>query len=289
MKATAEELPQGLSLDSATGIITGTTPAAGTYGVKLTATNARGSATRELKIVAGETLALTPPMGWNSWNFYNRRVTQAIMSAQTQAMAASGLRDHGYTYVNIDDFWEVQNKAEWDPLLQGVERDPATGRINSNQRFPDMQGFADECHRLGLKAGLYSSPGPTTCGGCVGSWQHEKDDAERFAEWGFDYLKYDWCSYNHVVKGDGRDKEYAKKPYAVMDAHLRAQKRDIVFSMCQYGMANVWEWASEVHGNTTLGAPPATLGAPGAAWQGSVSNRADTSPLSNRAAGTIRT
>ncbi|MCY2996333.1 MAG: NPCBM/NEW2 domain-containing protein [Planctomycetota bacterium] len=250
LKVTAEELPQGLSLDSATGIITGTAPAEGTYGVKLTATNARSSATRELKIVAGETLALTPPMGWNSWNFYNRRVTQAIMSTQTQAMAASGLRDHGYMYVNIDDFWEVQNKAEWDPLLHGVERDPATGRINSNQRFPDMQGFADECHRLGLKAGLYSSPGPTTCGGCVGSWQHEKEDAERFAEWGFDYLKYDWCSYNHVVKGDGRGKEYAKQPYAVMDKYLRVQKRDIVFSMCQYGMANVWEWASEVHGNT---------------------------------------
>ncbi len=98
LKVTAEELPPGLSLDSATGIITGTTPAAGTYEVKLTATNARGSATRELKIVAGETLALTPPMGWNSWNFYNRRVTQAIMSAQAQAMAASGLRDHGYVY-----------------------------------------------------------------------------------------------------------------------------------------------------------------------------------------------
>jgi alpha-galactosidase len=105
MKVTAEELHEGLSLKSATGIITGTTPAAETYVVKLTATNARGSATHELKIVAGETLALTQPMGWNSWNFYNRRVTQAIMSAQTQAMAASGLRDHGYMYVNIDDFW----------------------------------------------------------------------------------------------------------------------------------------------------------------------------------------
>ena len=250
MKVIAQGLPNGLNLDPATGIITGTTPAAGTYVVKLAATNAKGTATRELKIVAGETLALTPPMGFNSWNGYNRSITQAIMSTQAQAMASSGLRDHGYTYVNIDEFWEVQNKADWDPKLHGVERDPVTGRINSNQRFPDMKGFADECHKLGLKAGLSSSPGPTACGGCVGSWQHEKEDAERFAEWGFDYLKYDWCSYNTVVTGKYEDKEYAMKPYAVMDEHLRAQKRDIVFSMCQYGMANVWEWAHEVHGNT---------------------------------------
>jgi len=204
-----------------------------------------------LRIVAGDTLALTPPMGFNSWNGYNRTVTQAIMSTQAQAMASSGLRDHGYMYVNMDEFWEVQNKADWDPRLHGVERDPLTGRINSNQRFPDMKGFADECHKLGLKAGLYSSPGPTACGGCVGSWQHEKEDAERLAEWGFDYLKYDWCSYGNVSPDNEKNKKaWAKKPYAVMDEHLRAQKRDIVFSMCQYGMANVWEWASEVHGNT---------------------------------------
>ena len=252
MKFTAEDLPKILSLDQETGIITGTTPAEGTYVVKLTATNAKGSATRGLRIVAGDTLALTPPMGFNSWNGYNRSITQKIMSTQAQAMASSGLRDHGYTYVNIDEFWEVQNKADWDPKLHGVERDPVTGRINSNQRFPDMKGFADECHKLGLKAGLYSSPGPTACGGCVGSWQHEKEDAERLAEWGFDYLKYDWCSYNTVVplKKGGDKKEWAKKPYAVMDEQLRAQNRDIVFSMCQYGMANVWEWASEVHGNS---------------------------------------
>lgn len=251
MRVTAQDLPKGLNLDPDTGIITGATPVAGTYVVTLTAANAKGSASRDFKIVAGNTLALTPPMGFNSWNGYNRSITQKIMSTQAQAMASSGLRDHGYTYVNIDEFWEVQNKADWDPRLHGVERDPTTGRINSNQRFPDMKRFADECHKLGLKAGLYSSPGPTACGGCVGSWHHEKEDADRFAEWGFDYLKYDWCSYGSVVKYDPKHKkEYAMKPYALMDKYLRAQNRDIVFSMCQYGMANVWEWASEVHGNT---------------------------------------
>src|SRR5208283_2691936 len=112
MKVTAEGLPQGVNLDPDTGIITGTTPAGGTYVVKLTATNAKGSASREFKIVAGETLALTPPMGFNSWNGYNRSITQKIMSTQAQAMATSGLRDHGFTYVNVDEFWEIQNKAD---------------------------------------------------------------------------------------------------------------------------------------------------------------------------------
>jgi len=248
MKVSASGLPKGLRLDSATGIITGTTPAAGTYAVKVTAANALGSASRELRIVAGDTLALTPPMGWNSWNCFARSVTTVDILMQAEAMASSGLRDHGYAYINIDDFWMPKND-DTDATLHGVERD-ANGRINSNARFPDMPGLTAAIHGLGLKAGIYSSPGPKTCGGCVASWQHEKQDAERFAEWGFDYLKYDWCSYDNVVKGDHKEKEYAKKPYAVMDEHLRAQKRDIVYSLCQYGMANVWEWAAEVHGNT---------------------------------------
>lgn len=249
MKVTAKDLPKGLSLDESRGIITGTTPAAGTYKVKLTATNAKGSATRELSIVAGDTLALTPPMGFNSWNQFSRRVTQAIMSQQAQAMASTGLRDHGYMYVNIDDFWEVQNSHK-DETLHGVERDPVTGRINSNPRFPDMKGFTDECHELGLKAGLYSSPGPKTCGGCVGSYQYEKQDAERFAEWGFDYLKYDLCSYGQVVRreqGESND-SYLSKPFAVMSKMLRQQKRDFVYSLSA-GMDNVWVWGSSVGAN----------------------------------------
>lgn len=254
MKIMAKGLPTGLRLDSDTGIITGTTPAAGIYQVKLTATNAKGSATRELSIVAGDTLALTPPMGYNSWNCFAGSVTQEKILKQAEGMVSSGLRDHGYAYINIDDFWMPKNTEHdgtptKDETLHGAERD-ANGRINCNPRFPDMPGLVSQIHRLGLKAGIYSSPGPKTCGGCVSSWQHEKEDAQRFAEWGFDYLKYDWCSYNQVVKGDRNDKEYAKKPYAVMDELLRAQKRDIVYSLCQYGMANVWEWAEEVHGNT---------------------------------------
>ena len=248
MEVTATGLPTGLSLDPATGIIAGQTPAAGTYVVELAATNALGRTTRELRIIAGDTLALTPPMGWNSWNCFASKVTQRDILTQANALASTGLRDHGYAYVNIDDFWMPKN-ADGDPSLHGAERDP-DGRINSNQRFPDMPGLTASVHRLGLKAGIYSSPGPETCGGCVASWQHEAQDAKRFAEWGFDYLKYDWCSYNRVTPGNYQDKAYAMKPYSVMGEHLRKQQRDIVFSLCQYGMANVWEWAGEVGGNT---------------------------------------
>jgi len=244
----ADGLPDGLRLDPVTRIISGTTPIVGTYEIRVTATNARGSTTRELRIVAGDTLALTPPMGWNSWNCFASKVTRDDILRQANAMATSGLRDHGYAYINLDDFWMPKNEDK-DSTLHGPERD-AEGRINSNARFPDMPGLTASIHKLGLKAGIYSSPGPKTCGGCISSWQHEKQDAERFAEWGFDYLKYDWCSYNQVVSGNYEDQAYAKKPYMVMGEHLRQQKRDIVYSLCQYGMAKVWEWGDGVGGNT---------------------------------------
>ncbi|WP_165225612.1 NPCBM/NEW2 domain-containing protein [Aquisphaera insulae] len=241
----AEGLPEGLSLDPATGIITGCTAAKGEHKVKVTATNALGSATRELRIVVGDRLALTPPLGWNSWNCFAGAVNEKNVRDATDAFVNAGLRDHGWTYINIDDFWMTKS-GDSDPTLHGPERD-AAGKINSNPRFPDMKGLADYIHSKGLKAGLYSSPGPTTCGGCLASYKHEKEDAERFAEWGFDYLKYDWCSYGNVEHGSGRD--YYKKPYDLMGRMLRAQPRDILFSLCQYGMDNVWEWGGEVDGN----------------------------------------
>jgi hypothetical protein len=111
-----------------------------------------------------------------------------------------------------------------------------------------MKGLADYVHALGLKIGLYSSPGPWTCGGCVGSYQHEEQDAQKYGEWGFDYLKYDWCSYGEIA----RNPNHADliKPYQVMRAALDKAPRDILFSLCQYGMGNVWEWGSEVGGNS---------------------------------------
>ena len=146
--------------------------------------------------------------------------------------------------------------------MTGPFRD-AQGNIVPNSRFPDMKGMADYIHSLGLKAGLYSSPGPWTCGGCAGSWQHEQQDAQTYAKWGFDYLKYDWCSYGTIAAGGdpnardiplwGRNATNdagAINPYKVMGNYLREQNRDIVFSLCQYGDAAVWKWGGSVHGNS---------------------------------------
>ncbi len=245
MTFAAEGLPAGIDLDTQTGILTGTTPAAGEYRVNLTARNARGSATRGLRIVAGERLALTPPMGWNSWNCFAGAVTQERIASAAEAMVRSGLTRHGWTYVNIDDFWQVK-PGDKDPTLQGPERHP-DGRIATNPRFPDMKGLIDRIHAMGLKAGIYSSPGPLTCGGCVGSHGHEAADAAQYAAWGFDYLKYDWCTYTKVAKGSTLYEQM--KPYFVMGRALRAQRRDIVYSLCQYGMGNVSAWGDKVGGH----------------------------------------
>ena len=152
-------------------------------------------------------------MGWNSWNCFGCAVTAEKVKAAADAMVASGLIDHGWTYINIDDYWEVKSAAaSTTPRSHGPERD-AQGSIVPNPRFPDMKGLVDYIHAKGLKAGIYSSPGPLTCGGCVASWQHEEQDAQPYAEWGFDYLKYDWCSYGDVAPPDtNTDDRHQQQP-----------------------------------------------------------------------------
>jgi alpha-galactosidase len=256
MTFSAEGLPAGLKADPATGQITGAIEKEGTYLVKLGARNALGSANRDFKIVCGPQIGLTPALGWNSWNCFAGAVTQERVKAAADAMVSSGLINHGWTYINIDDYWEKKPGASNDPTLQGIGRD-AAGKIVPNPRFPDMKGLCDYIHGLGLKVGIYSSPGPTTCGGCLASWQHEEQDAQTYADWGFDYLKYDWCSYTTVLpstNADGtararnayqRDLPILKKPYQVMRTALDKVPRDIMFSLCQYGMGNVWEWGAD--------------------------------------------
>jgi alpha-galactosidase len=242
----ASGLPKGLQLDDA-GHITGKLDQKGEYVVTLKAKNQLGTARSKLKIVCGPQIGLTPAMGWNSWNCFASAVTAEKVKAAADAMVASGLVNHGWTYVNIDDYWEVHRNSK-DPTLQGPQRD-ASGRIVPNPRFPDMKGLADYVHSKGLRIGLYSSPGPWTCGGCVASWQHEDKDAQSYGEWGFDYLKYDWCSYGGIApKNPGHDD--LVKPYAVMRAALDKVPRDIIFSFCQYGMGNVWEWGAQTGGNS---------------------------------------
>ena len=246
MTFAVEGLPDGLAVDATTGQITGALAARGEYAVTFKATNRLGTAERKFKIVCGDTLALTPHMGWNSWYVWENHVTDAIMRAAADAMVSSGMIDHGYQYVNIDDCWSVRPDAK-DPSLLGEPRD-AKGMINSNGRFPDMKGLTDYIHAKGLKAGIYTSPGPTTCAGHVSAWQHEEQDVRRFVEWGYDFLKYDWCSYNGVAKDQSI--EELQKPYRLASAILAKQPRDIVLNLCQYGMGNVWEWGAEVGGNS---------------------------------------
>lgn len=242
----ADGLPAGLVIDPATGMITGAVSGPGTFKVTFRVSNRLGSASRPFRIVCGDTLALTPHMGWNSWYVWENHVTEAIVRAAADAMASSGMIDHGYMYVNIDDCWAVKPGTD-DPSLRGEPRD-ASGMVNSSRRFPDMKGLTDYIHSKGLKAGIYTSPGPTTCAGHVGAYQHEEADVRRFVEWGYDFLKYDWCSYGDIAKGNTL--EEFQKPYRLVSGILKAQKRDIVLNLCQYGMGKVWEWGKEVGGNS---------------------------------------
>jgi alpha-galactosidase len=248
----ASGLPAGLQLDPQTGRITGMLNQPGEFNVAITVRNGKGKAERSLKIVCGPQIGLAPAMGWNSWNCFAGAVTADKVKAAADAMVKSGLIDHGWTYINIDDYWEVNRRLTNDPTLQGPHRD-AEGRIVPNPRFPDMKGLVDYVHGLGLKAGLYSSPGPWTCGNCVGSWEHEDQDAQQYGDWGFDYLKYDWCSYGQLV-GTNHQRvfplETLQKPYLVMRAALDKVHRDIIYSLCQYGWGKVWEWGAQVGGNS---------------------------------------
>ena len=175
-------------------------------------------------------LAKAPPMGWNSWNLFAGKVDDKTVRTMADAMVSSGMRDAGYIYVNIDDTWQGDRDAK--------------GIIHANNKFPDMKALADYVHSRGLKVGIYSSPGPYTCAGYTGSYGHEEQDAKTYAEWGFDYLKYDWCSASNVYQ----DKDM-RAVYQKMAEALRATKRPIVYSLCQYGREEVWTWGAAAGGN----------------------------------------
>ena len=246
IRFTAKGLPSGLALDAGTGIISGRTPEKrGDYKVTLRAAGPAGSAERVFTIVVGDQLALTPPMGWNHWYTHYHSITDKLMRQAADVMISSGMADVGYQYVSIDDCWMIKPGSD-DPNLQGPERD-ASGAILANKYFPDMKGLTDYIHSKGLKAGTYTSPGPLTCAKYVGTYQHEEADARRFAEWGFDFLKYDLCSYRTIVPNPSL--EDSKKPYAQMGTILKGLDRDVVFNLCQYGRADVWKWGGEVGGH----------------------------------------
>ena len=181
----AAGLPDGLSLDSATGNITGALTSAGSFAVTFTATNSKGTDSIPFTILIGPTICLTPPLGWNSWNYFAGRVKDADIRGAADQFVSTGLINHGWTYINIDDTWEGQRDAD--------------GKILTNQKFPDMKALSDYIHAKGLKFGIYSSPGPQTCARFTATYQHEDQDAQTYADWGVDYVKYDWCSYGTIA------------------------------------------------------------------------------------------
>lgn len=247
MTFAAAALPKGLRIDSATGRISGRVAKAGTYDVTVTAKNALGEASRNLRIVIGDRIALTPPMGWNSWNCWARDVTQEQVLSSARAMVESGLADHGWTYINIDDGWQGRRGGKYNA-------------IQPNDKFPDMKALTEEVHDLGLKLGIYSTPWVGTYAAHIGSysdnpdgenqwikdglcnenfryekkggnyWKDRKEmyhhgaysfveaDAKQWAEWKVDYLKYDW---------NPNDLYHVKE----MHDALRATDRDIVYSL----------------------------------------------------------
>ena len=236
LKYKVENLPKGLTVDTENGVITGELPDTGTYHLLLKVKNKSGSAVRKFILHSGNTIALTPAMGWNSWNCWGLSVSDEKVRSSAQAMIDKGLINHGWTYINIDDGWEAPQRA-------------VDGTIVANEKFPDMKSLGNFLHTKGLKFGIYSSPGPKTCGGFLGSYQHELQDAKSYANWGIDYLKYDWCSYSDVVANE-HDLSILKKPYIEMRAALDSVNRDIYYSLCQYGWGDVWKWGREAGGNS---------------------------------------
>lgn len=273
----AKGLPKGVKLDPKTGIITGKISARGTYKVSIGVKNAKGQATRELKIVAGDTICLTPPMAWNSWYSYSEAVSQEFILKTARLIKETGLINHGWTYVNIDDCWQGTRGGKF-------------SAIQPNVRFPDMKAMCDEIHSLGLKAGIYSTPWMGTYAGFIGGsamneqgdvsefavaedhpdrrqetqffggypglhrqkvdrvgqfWLFDKD-AKQWAEWGFDYVKVDWLP---------NDVPNTKR----ILSDLKASGRDIILSLSNAApfenveqlsqLANAWRTTGDIHDN----------------------------------------
>jgi len=185
-------------------------------------------------------LAATPPMGWNSWNWFADKVTDKDIRQAADLIVSSGMRDAGYTYVNIDDTWEGERDSE--------------GMLHSNAKFPDMAALARYVHGKGLKLGIYSSPGPKTCARFEGSYGHEQQDADLYASWGIDFLKYDLCSFHSLMGQDApndkpKQDEMMRAAYEKMHTAILHTGRPMIYSLCQYGHDSGWQWAAQVGGN----------------------------------------
>jgi alpha-galactosidase len=245
IKFSAKGLPSELKLDPSTGIISGTVPEKGEFEVIIRARNSRGKDKRSFKIIVGDKIALTPPMGWNSWYAHYDRITDEMIREAADLLISSGMADVGYNYVNIDDCWSNAITYKKDPKRKGPSRDDQ-GNILPNIYFPDMNRLTDYIHSKGLKAGIYTSPSNITCTGFTGAYGHEEQDARQFAAWGFDFLKYDWCSYSEMP-GVDESLESLQKPFRQIGSVLKSLDRDIVLNICQsWDAGEAPKWGAEV-------------------------------------------
>ena len=260
MSVEVRGLPEGVVYDPTTCSLAGATAARGDHDFLVTAKNAKGVATRKLTLRVGDTLCLTPPMGWNSWNCWGQEVSDARMRQAADAMVETGLAEHGWNYIVVDDCWRTRptekeagfKRPDWIGVkahMYGPARLP-DGTPATNAQFPDMKAMADYIHSKGLRAGLYSVPAEVACCYTFGSWQHEAKDAETWAKWGYDLVKYDWCygDRQYGVEG-GSKRDWQFKAYKLMGDLLAKQPRDIVYNVCNYGLFDVTEWARAAGGH----------------------------------------
>jgi alpha-galactosidase len=229
---TATGLPSGLTLNPTNGIITGTTPAAGSYDISWSATGAVAGVSATLKLVSGTNLCLTPPVGWNSWNGFEGNISETIVRQIADAIVNAGLLDYGFAYVNLDDMWAQSSRLAGSNQLQA----------NTN-RFPSgLAVLGNYLHQRGLKFGIYSDAASVTCAGTQpGSYGYETLDAGTFAGWGVDYLKYDYCNAPS-------DQGSAISRYTAMGSALATSGRSMVFSVCEWGGRSPWIWAAQTGG-----------------------------------------
>lgn len=228
----AKGLPKGLKIDKNTGVISGRAAKKGDYKVTLTAKNSLGSDSREVTIKIGDRISLTPIMGWSSWNCWRFDASDEILRRTTDIMHEK-LHPFGWTYVSVDDGWEAAERT-------------SGGVLHGNANWPDMKALTDYMHSRGMKFGIYSSPGPTTCGNYLASYGHEDIDARTWADWGVDYLKYDYCSHTQVEKDSSEGS--IRAPYDLMREAIDRTGRDIVYCV-GYGAPRVWIWGAEAGGN----------------------------------------
>ncbi|MCP4313646.1 MAG: alpha-galactosidase [Bacteroidetes bacterium] len=254
-------LSQGLILDSENGIISGVVPMeTGPYKMVFVAENEHGKDSCQFKLIIGDKIALTPPTGWNSWGGQMLTVTDETIRKAADVFVENGFADVGFQYISIDDCWmkiresdfktrpEIHKEKHEGFNFDGIVGDvrDSLGNVIPNKNFPDMGAMTDYIHSFGLKAGIYSGPGPKTCQGFVGSFGYEKHDADQYAQWGFDLIKYDLCSGRDLLKClKDQGIEYPQSElWRPMATYLRLQDRDILFNLCQYGWDEPWEWAS---------------------------------------------